>query len=86
MPTVPSNSTNLNIATSVEKNIRGTTFGPSIYKFDYELIYSGLSAARDEPVESLQVERLKPSRVNNISETSCKNTPLYLRIEALSLW
>jgi len=47
----------------------GVWLSPSIHKFDEVFIYSGLSAARDEPlglepVESLQVERLEAERLS----------------------
>jgi hypothetical protein len=73
------------------------SLGPSIHKFDDELIHSGLSAALGHEqiglesfglelmTERLTAERLGPNGVNNMSEISRQNRSVYLRIEALSL-
>ena len=68
---------------------------PSVHKFGYEHIDSGLSAAfgseqfgletcRRAHVESLSAERLEPNGVSIYSDPAPENTSLYLRIEALS--
>jgi hypothetical protein len=60
---------------------------PSVHKFDYEHIYSGLSAALGYEQFGLELtaERLGPNGVSVCSDPAPENTSLYLRIEALSL-